>query len=323
MEQQIATAEIPATIPIESAELSFAEQRALTREGKADAPNPAAPKVVPVVEAKPEATAEAEAASTKPDAELSDAGKKLRANRADERKAKIQREIDELTAQKHRLREELDRERATPTPRTAAPASTPQPAAEPTDPEPTLEAFIAANPQHADPYAGWQRDLARWDRRQEQKAFAAQRQRETAEQSARQAVSTFHETAATARTQYADYDVTFDALVAAVQGNPRETALTQAIAEAGAPLAYHLGKHPEDLNALLTAPHPRAFSETLGAIKHQLTAKPQKAAPKPSDAPAPHTPVAGGSTVPADDENTMDFGAFRRKKVAERRAATR
>lgn len=324
MEQQ--TADIPATIPVTAAELSFAEQRALTKAGTSEVANPAAAKLA--VESVGESVApEAEADSAKPDASISDAARTLRKNRAGERRQAIQREINDLTATKHREREELDairrEKQALSTPRAAAPASTsPSAALDASDPEPTFDSFRAANPDHPDPYAGWQRAAAAWDRRNDDRQRFAESRRTAETKQAEQAVATFKAEAAKVQAEHSDYDVAFETLMKAVEGNPRERDITIALAESplGARVGYHLAKHPEDRSALLTAPTKAALLKTFGRIEAAITA-PVKAAPKPSEAPAPHQPVAAGSTVSPVDESDMPFGQFRKLQVAKRRAA--
>lgn len=320
MEQtETVTPSTPAPLPITSAELTFREQRDLTRAGKefveSLAPSPSTPAV----------DDSAEADSTKPDAALSEAARVLRKNRADERKAKIQTEINELTAAKHRERAELEalrRERAGlgHSPAEARPAA---PAVDPADLEPTLDSVTAQHPDDPDPYARWQREVARWDRRQEQNQEFAQRQRATVAQSQDQAVSGFHARAAEFKAAHTDYDAVFEGLVQAVAGNPREKDITVALVSQGPALAYHLAKHRSELDALLTAPSPRDLIEAIGVLKHRVAAAQTVAPPIPSTAPAPHQPTAAsGTTVtPPKDENDMTTTEFLRHKRAQRLAA--
>ena len=153
----------PQAIPIEHAELTYKEQRDLTRAGKTmvvpgqpidakPAPEPETPAVKP----------DDEAASTKPDAEISDAARTLRKGRADERRRQIQSEIDELTATKHRLRAEIEadeRARAA-RPHTAAPPL--QSFLDPSDPQPTLDSVLQQFPDDPDPYLRLSGQIARW-----------------------------------------------------------------------------------------------------------------------------------------------------------------
>ena len=318
----------PQAIPIEQAELSYKEQRDLTRAGKttvipgqsADAkPAPETPAVKP----------DDEAASTKADAEISDAAHTLRKNRADERRRQIQSEIDELTATKHRLRAEIEAdERA----RAARPHTVPsrQPVDDPNDPQPTLESVLQQFPDDPDPYLQLSRQTARWEARQVVKEESAQRQSESAARAHAQTRASYEAKAREFSAQHADYDATVDALNRAVSSPQRDPnlvrdindAVYQAALELGPSFVYHLAKSPGDIDAMLNARNPRDIHHAIGALTFRLAQAAAAPRPQPTPVPAPHQPTAGSGTtvVPAKDEAEMSTSEFLRHRRAQRQA---
>lgn len=307
MEQPVITPtpEAPATIPVTSAALSLKEQIALNQEGKTEIPNPAvATSPEARADATPEATAQLEADSTKPDAELSDAGRKLRSSRLDQRKAKLQGEITELN-ELLRVRRELRDQIAAVVPQAPAPAEprTAGPAIDPRDPEPTYEAFAAANPTHPDPYAGYLRAQAAWDRRQENRAFAVSRQQQEAQGAVQQAVASYQTRASELRTQHSDYDAVVQPLLERYAQHPYSPAVAAFLASDpdAARVIYHVAKH-QDAEASLFSPQSNPLV-ALGELK--ATVKGSSRTKTTSTAPAPPSQTAGtGATATHDDPNT-------------------
>lgn len=323
MEQPIA-ADIPATIPIHSAELSFAEQRALTKEGKEEIANPAAPKVE--AKAEPAITPDAEADSQKPDAELSEAARTLRKHRATERKAKIQREIDEGIREREQTRADVVRERAElerlraeraaltrgESPRRPATATAPGVADDPTDPEPQ-------EGQYTD-YGQYLREAAAWTARREVRTQQATARARSAQEQHNRALDT---TIGAAREKFSDYDAVLQPVAERLSTDTaRDADVTRFIAQSkvGGEVLYRLGKDAAALDAVLSARTPQDLYFELKTIEKSLTAPP---AHKPvTSAPAPPTKTVGGSSTAAEpDENTMAFGEFRRRQIAKRREA--
>ncbi len=285
-----------------------AETAAARREAgdPSSTPDATSTPAVPVVEAPPATepvaavapTAEAAAAeadSLTPDTEVSEAARVLRRNRADERKAKIQREIDDLVRTRNAERAELERLRQE---RQAAAQPVPEVPPDPSDPEPTLERFTAAHPDHADPYAGWQRELARWDRRQDAKQADAARQRQQAETALATALQGFTERAKPLRESHADFDAVVNdlSLTPAMQAAIFES-------ERGPELAYYLATHQTAYREILTAPPTRALY-LLGRLEATITAPPT-VAPKPvTKAPPVPAQTVGGAAAATEPDST-------------------
>lgn len=278
----------------------------------------------PVVD---ETTAEAEADSTRPDAELSEAGRKLRGNRLDARKAKLHTEItelNELLRQRKELREQISAVAPQPPAPTAA-----RPAVDPGDPEPTFESFVAANPNHADPYAGFLRAQAAWDRRQENKLASAELSRQQQIAAQRQALGHYETRATELRAKHSDFDAVTSAFIEQYAQHPYSQAVAAFIAHdpAGAQVLYHLAKTPDAAKSLF-APGVNPFVE-LGAVKATVTAATRRPETKPiTAAPAPPSQTAGtGATATHDDPNTRSFGEHMRienaRELERRRAGMR
>ena len=267
----------PKAIPIEQAELSYKEQRDLTRAGKTTVV-PGQPADATPAPAPPTAKPDDEAASTKPDAEISDAARTLRKGRADERRRQIQSEIDELTATKHRLRAEIEadeRMRAA-RPHTAAPQR--QPVEDQSDPQPTLDSVLQQFPDDPDPYLRLSGQIARWEARQVVREESAQRQSDSAARAHAQTRASYEAKAREFSAQHADYDATVDALHRAVSSPQRDPnlvrdindAVYQAALDLGPSFVYHLAKSPGDIDAMLNARTARDIHHAIGALTFRL-----------------------------------------------------
>lgn len=232
-----------------------------------------------------------EADSTKPDADLSEAARTLRRNRADERKAKIQREIDEITRVKYEEQAQLEairRERAALAAEKAAPVAAPAT----DDPQPQESDY--------DDYGRFVADQARWAARQELKARQIDEQR-TRQQLAHDQTVTAHAQKLEAqhqagREKYSDFDVVLDPVIQQIQRNPRAEGVARffASSEVGGEIAYKLGKDATALKAVLSARDPFALASELARVEASVLAS--KAAPKPiTAAPAPPSQTVGGS----------------------------
>lgn len=310
--------EQPATIPVEQATLSLKEQIAFNREGKTDVPvTPKAAPVAPV--AGDEKVAEAEADSAKPDAELSEAGRKLRTNRLDQRKAKLQTEITELN-ELLRVRKELRDHIAAVAPQQQTLAAESRPAAQaidPRDPEPTYEAFVAANPNHVDPYAGFLRAQGAWDRRQEQRAFAESRQQHEAHGAVQQAVQSYQTRAQELRAQHSDFDAVVQPLLERYAQHPYSPAVAAFLASDAdaAKVIYHVAKF-KDAETTLFSPQSNplvALGELKATVRGAIA--PAKTI---TQAPAPPSQTAGnGATATHDDPNTRSTRDHFRIRAAE------
>lgn len=266
--------------------------------------------VAPVVDEK---AAAADADSTKPDADLSEAGRKLRSHRLDVRAEKLRIENDTLARELqrrqelHTLRSELERSAPAQHPAAGgAPAgTTAATAADPRDPEPTFEAFSTANPAHVDPYAGFLRAQAAWDRRQEQRAFVAEHEQRQQVQGKQAAVASYQTRADAMRAQHSDFDAVTSPFLEQYANHPYAPDLAGFLSADpdGAKVLYHLGKHEDAVRALFTPGiHPLV---SLGAIKALVLGTASRAATT-STAPAPpsQTVGAGATTLHDDDSAT-------------------
>ena len=324
-----AAVDIPATIPVGQTN-DLATYREARDKGLSEIPNPAAPAEAAkpaVVEPTAEVVA-AEADSAKPDADLSEAARKLRSNRKDERLKKIAAENDELARALHlrkTLRSELDQlapGHSTPDASRHAGTTT---AIDPRDPEPTLESIAAANPNDADPYALWQRELAKWDRRQEQRAADAVRHADEQRTQATQVRAKLAEHGEAAKGKYSDYDaviLAFDQDLDRQFGPDIGAKVSATISrflarsKVGGDLGYRVAKDPAVRDAIQGGPD--ALHAYLGALEASLSAAQPTAgaAPVVSAAPEPHSPVVAASTASThfDPKTSHDIEAYRRHR---------
>lgn len=295
------------TVPTESLPLSA---RIAAYEQEEKAPPVVAPVVTETV--APEKLAEAEADSTKPDAELSEAGRKLRGSRKDQRAEKIRADNDNLARELQRrqelnaLRSDLERSAPAhqPTAGGAPAGTTATTVVDPRDPEPTFEQVQAANPTHPDAYSLWQRQLSAWDRRQEQRAaFAAHAQQQTT-QVQQHAVATYQAHAAEERTRYSDFDAVTVPFLEQYANHPYATDIARFLASdpAGAKVLYHVAKHPDAIAQLFDPKsHPLV---TLGILKSTVggTAPKTKTIPSAPNPPS-QTTGAGATAAHVDDSD--------------------
>lgn len=277
--------------------------------------NPELRSEIDAIEApKAEETPQEKAARTRRNKEAARKGYATRlankAHTATERAERAERELAEL------------RQRGTPQPGSgpAAPQATAPVArtetTDPSDPEPTLEAFMKAHPDHADPYAGLQRDLAKWDRRQEARAESAKQSEQQANKSRADAITVFDGHAESLRRVHAD----FDAKVNALDLTGPMASVVFGTGELGPRIAYHLATNPDLHRRIASLPSAAQFIE-LGEVKATVSAaaKAAKETPPPvTAAPAPHTPVGGTALAPAtfdlSQSTGVDIAAYRRAK---------
>jgi hypothetical protein len=284
----------PATIPIGSLN-DVASYREARDKGLNEVPNPAAPaKVETPVPTPKEPTADqaqVEADSSKPDAELSEAGRKLRAHRSDARKQKIQQEINDAIRERETLRREIEALRTQRTPSPTPEGGKPGPTQEAPAPSafPTYEAWLEKNPNGTyEDYTDARTDF-RFEQRQQ--AESAARQRDEASRTERELIEGYATKAQDARTRYAD----FDAVVG--QDLPISEVMSQAMfrSDVGADLAYALGKDP-DLCKRIAALPPAAALIAMGKLEATIEARSagKPTTPPVTAAPAP-VPVVGGT----------------------------
>lgn len=191
------------------------------------------------------------------------------------------------------------------------------------DPEPTLDAFAAAHPldeflSAADPYAAqlaaFNREVSKWDRRQDARAEQRQSQYQRAHSEFIQKATTWSQR----RDAYAQANPEFVTRAAHVlnelaprirpdQPSSPLTDLAEYAMESpiGPQVIDYLAAHPAEYAQLKASQSPRAVFEALGAIKHQLsfTAQPAAAAPAPklvTEAPPPATTLGNRPAEAAD-----------------------
>lgn len=294
----------------------------------------ATPAAVPAVETPvvPEA-AEVEANSLKPDAELSEAGRTLRANRADKRAERIRHDNDELARELHRrqtLRSEL--ERVAPAPAATAAAT---PAAgttvDPSDPRPAYDVEKYGKTFPEDPYAGYLLDLNRWDRRQEAREQAATRQRQQGQQATRASAERLAQQMGTGRTKFSDYDAVIDPVISALAaGHPqRDVDFTNFIlaSDVGGEIVYRLGKDSAALQAVLHAKTGVDLARALVAVESGLTGSPRAASAEPAPVtqatPVPSATVGGAAAAAEPDTRAgvplKDHIRIEEAEIADRR----
>lgn len=307
MEQQIAATVAEAPPPMSLAAHIAAEEApaaapvvapAVT-ETPAAPVEAAAPAVAPVVD---EQAAQAEADSVKADAELSEAGRMLRANRADKRAARIKAENDDLARELHRrqqLRSEVERFATAPTPTTGGSPVGTTPAGTPTGAEPTLDAFMAAitaeQPTHPDPYGAAIEARVLWRLEQRQQAETRTRQQHDA---ARE----LDAKADAARAKFSDFDAVTDPVIAQLRGTPRGATLADYLrtSEVAGEIMYRLGTEPAALQAVLAAGDPVTLTRRVALIEADLVAPRRETAKPITQAPAPPSQTVGGSATTPD-----------------------
>jgi hypothetical protein len=329
MEQPGTTAETPAT-PSTST-FSLADYRA-SRENPApveakpapvdDAPDPEVEsdpelrQAIDELEApKPEETPQEKAARTKRHKEAARKGYNTRlANRA-------AREAQRADALQQEL-ETLRRGQPAGGP-PAAPAHQPAPKqaeTDPTDPEPTFEAYAAKHPNDADPYAGFLRELNRWDRRQEQRQADAVRRDAESRQQAQDIGARIAKRAETGRSVHADYDVTLGALGALLRNIPAADQHVAAVVadiedeKVAGEVLYRLGKQLDETRKAVTSRD--ALTRLIGRLEAAVTAPATPAAAQPvvTSAPTPHQPTGGsGAASPhfSVKGGSVDIHAYR------------
>lgn len=274
----------------------------------------------PVADVKPEPVVkaeEAEADSPKPDAEVSEAARKLRSSRSDERKAKIQREIDDAVKEREAVRGEAARERAEvarlkkereglasppaekPGDVTAQPAAVAGPAAPKFD-FPIYADWLAKNPTlDYDDYQDARTD-ARYAFNRHVERETEQRDRWMAERRRISEENTAH--AAKFKEAHPDYEEKLTAVQMPMRQKedgtfepwPVAMDLNELIMESGADgpaILYHLANHPAKVDALMNSPDKTklalAFGKILSIVESERNAAPVSAVPV-----APAAPLA-------------------------------
>lgn len=288
------------------------------------------------VDAKPEE----EAASAKPDADVSEAARTLRRNRADERRVQLKREVDDSLRERADARanheRELARERAElesirqeraqltrgEQPRRPATTGATHPVNEttdPNDPAPLEENYQDWGQFRTDEREWIFRESARRAERNTRERIAREAQERTAK--------ALDEKSAAVREKYADFDAAIDTVLTRLHGNQRARAVAafMAASDVGGEMGYRLGKDDAALKAVLEAETPIQLGSVLERLASQITASLKT--PKPvTKAPAPPSQTVGGRAAATDpDTNTAGFSTAEHRRIenaaiAERRA---
>lgn len=278
----------------------------------------------------PDAQAASTEASPSP---ASEPGKSGHKGNADTRKAQLQREIDDLLAQRRLLRDEIERharQRPAPQPETKPAASSPAAV----DAEPKLADFEGDPDQYPDPYVAWLDARQEWRWRQLENQRQEQQQREAQERSHRAWVE---DTARRARElgpelveSLSEEVRNLRPLASLGPNEPPTTAnfITQQILESDAagPILKHLSDHPEELRRLEAIPKYGQMVYEVGKLAAMLTAKPAPSPPKViTTAPPPPTTTGNRPTEPVDALEAAvrsgDMAAFKALRQRERQAA--
>lgn len=304
MEQAAATPATTTETPAPNfAEMSSVSEFRANREQAINPPEPVA--ATPAAPVPPVESPEQEAESPKPDAEVSEAARTLRKNRAESRKQQIQGEINELIKLRNQLRAEV----AQPAQPQQIPAAPPaSPAAPQASYPPALVSFDAFAAAH--PNAGYEDFLdARTEWKAEQKVQAILAARDAAAEE-QQTYQTYAQRAAEYAKQHPDFgDALANAKDIRLYG-PAFEALKRH--ELGPAIAHHLATH-RDVAARVTALDPDsqclAIGELIGTVGRPAAAPAAQTPPPLTRATAPITPIGGSANGPvtrdAKDVNSV------------------
>lgn len=184
-----------------------------------------------------------------------------------------------------------------------ADAPRPAPSAETNDPEPTIDSILAKHPNDPDPYARLTRELAAWDRRQEQKAKDTEQQTAQQRERAREAVKRLETHADHGRGLYRDYDAKVTVLGELLKGHPADDVIGDALAgiedaKVGGELLYRLASKLDDLKDAVRGGQA-SLLRFIGRVERDIateTVKPTVPATHVPTAPAPHRPVESAAS---------------------------
>lgn len=227
-----------------------------------------------------------------------DTGVRLDLRKKEHRRIKELLEDRSRTAAENReLRARLSQPPQAPQPeRPAARAAQP----DPNDPEPTLEQFA----DQPDPYGAYVAATARWHARQEHQQLSAQREgvarMQRIEAQVNSAQEAFNAGLPEVRTRYPDFDTAYEALTAAIPKDPRLNAPLVSLllkSDIKYDIAYYLGHHQEELQALYRVRTRLDHERALGALDARVRGllKSGPAQTSTTRAPAPTSPVHTGA----------------------------
>lgn len=266
--------------------------------GQPAADPPPAPVAAPASAAPDAAALDQEADGPKPDAEVSEAARTLRRSRADQRKAKIQGEINDLTRTREHERSELERERreraaaAPPKPASAPAAVAPAPAAADAAPKfafPDFDTWQAAGhpDDDYDAYTDARSDARDAWREGVKKATAAHEEKTRLETETQRADATrveqFIAHEATYEAAHADYREVLKRVAIPMMADPATGKAVEApivrpfkdllfrTGDKAPQILYFLGNNPADAERLFASTNPASLIEHFTEIKLKAT----------------------------------------------------
>lgn len=268
---------------------------------------------------------------------LSRGAKRFAAMKAEQQRIEEARQAaEQKAAELEKQLAEYRQAKQAPEPQKAEKAEKPAPT-EFNEPEPQIEQFA----DQADPYAAWNRALARWDRRKEAWEDAqkgadldtkiAQRFQEVYAQG--QYIEQINKVAAEGAQKYQDWQAVVQHPDVANVIFPDDTYRAIVTAPNAAELVYTLAKDPPLARKVASEKDPFRLGVLLGSIRSSQPAVARPAstgAAVASSAPPPYQPVGSGSktTSPslsdiADHGDDYDSSGYRERRAAERKGARR
>lgn len=297
----------PVQTPAATAEFSLAAYRAEQQVASTE-PEVAPPAATdPVVDPEVESDAE-EPGTADETTEQDQDGKPKKQGGFQKRISKLTSDRDALIAERDQLKAQLAGSTAakpnepTPTPAAAAPA--PNAAPQFVDAEPQLEDF--------ETIAEYTKALLKWDR--SKASFEVQQQEAQRRQAdaTKAVVDTWNQKATETKARHTDYD----AALASVKDIAIPPAMQHALLESeyGPEIAYHLAKHPEELQRIATLT-PLAAARAIGKIEAALDVDAPQTATRVSNAPRPIRPVGGRAVVTTPNLNReMSLAEYRAER---------
>lgn len=228
----------------------------------------------------------------------------------------VQKRIDQLTREKAELQRQLDAAKAPKEPQKDEPKK--EPAKTEKDAEPSPEDF--------DTQADYMKALSKWAAKQARNEEKAERAKEAETARQNEVVDNWKKQVEAAKAKYKDwYDVMGDVEI----GN----AVARALVETpdGAEIAYYIGKHPEEAEALKNLTKEREVGMAIGELRAKMRPAQKSSGdkgkepeePQTKEKPAPITPVSGTSTGNVSkapkDMSYKEYKAYRNKQLAEKR----
>ena len=219
--------------------------------------------------------------------------------------SKADKRIDKLTKQISELQEQL---------KATAPK---EPAKEPAKTDNTPSEDAEPKPEDFDTQADFLKALSKWAIKQARKEEKAEAAKNVQVQERQQVLDGWHEQQKAAREKYKDYDevMSDEVFVGPI------AAQTLVELPDGAELAYYIGKHPDEAEALAKLSKERDVAIAIGGLRIKVKGTTSAKAPVTGkDKPKPITPVAGTSTgnvdKPRGEMSYKEYKAKRNQEIA-------